>query len=73
MHVETRLLSQLRRKNGFGVITMKFCYYVLWNETKDVTGPMPLKEALKFKEEHEWIQPMSILKLVIDEDGKEVK
>ena len=52
---------------------MKFCYYVLWNETKDVTGPMPFKEALKFKEGQEWIQPMSILKLVIDEDGKEVK
>ena len=52
---------------------MKFSYYVLWNETKDVTGPMALKEALKFKEDHEWVQPMSILKLVIDEDGKEVK
>lgn len=52
---------------------MKFIYYVLWNETKDVTGPMSLKEALKFKENLEWAQPMSILKLVIDEDGKEVK
>ena len=52
---------------------MKFSYYVLWNETKDVTGPMFLKEALKFKEEHEWVQPMSILKLVIDEYGEEVK
>lgn len=52
---------------------MKFIYYIFWNETKDVTGPMPLKEALKFKETHEWIQPMSILKLVIDENGKEVK
>ena len=52
---------------------MKFSYYVLWNETKDVTGPMTLKEALKFKEEHEWVQPMSILKLVIDENGEEVK
>lgn len=52
---------------------MKFSYYVLWNVTKDVTGPMSLKEALKFKETHEWIQPMSILKLVIDENGKEVK
>lgn len=52
---------------------MKFSYYVLWNATKDVTGPMSLKEALKFKETHEWIQPMSILKLVIDENGKEVK
>ena len=52
---------------------MKFSYYVLWNETKDVTGPMSLKEALKFKKDNEWIQPMSILKLVIDENGKEVK
>ena len=52
---------------------MKFIYYVLWNETKDVTGPMPLKEALKFKETQEWVQPMSILKLVIDEYGEEVK
>lgn len=52
---------------------MKFSYYVLCNETKDVKGPMSLKEALKFKETHEWIQPMSILKLVIDENGKEVK
>ena len=52
---------------------MKFSYYVLWNETKDVTGPMALKEALKFKETYEWVQPMSILKLVIDENGKEVK
>ena len=52
---------------------MKFSYYVLWNETKDVTGPMSLKEALKFKENLEWSQPMSILKVVIDEDGKEVK
>lgn len=52
---------------------MKYSYYVLWNLTKDTTGPMSLKEALKFKEEHEWIQPMSILKLVIDENGKEVK
>ena len=52
---------------------MKFSYYVLWHETKDVTGPMSLKEALKFKEKHEWIQPISILKLVIDENGKEVK
>lgn len=52
---------------------MKFSYYVLWNETKDVTGPMALKEALKFKEEHEWVQPISILKLVIDEYGEEVK
>ena len=52
---------------------MKFCYYVLWNETKDITGPMSLKEALKFKETHEWVQPMSILKLVIDEYGEEVK
>lgn len=52
---------------------MKFNYYVLWNETKDVTVPMPLKEALKLKEEHEWVQPMSILKLVIDENGEEVK
>lgn len=48
-------------------------YYVLWNQTKDVTGPLSLKEALKFKESHEWIYPMSILKLVIDEHGKEVK
>ena len=52
---------------------MKFSYYVLWNETKDVTGPMSLKEALRFKENLEWAQSMSILKLVIDEDGKEVK
>ena len=52
---------------------MKFSYYVLWNETKDVTGPMSLKEALKFKETHEWIQSMSILKLVIDENGREMK
>ena len=52
---------------------MKFCYYVLWNETKDITGPMSLKEALRVKENLEWVQPMSILKLVIDEDGKEVK
>ena len=52
---------------------MKFSYYVLWNEIKDVTGPMSLKEALKFKETHEWIRPMSILKLVIDENGNEVK
>lgn len=52
---------------------MKLIYYIFWNETKDVTGPMSLKEALKFKETHEWIQPMSILKLVIDENGKEVK
>ena len=52
---------------------MKFCYYVLWNDTKDITGPMPLKEALKIKENLEWVQPMSILKLVIDEYGEEVK
>ena len=52
---------------------MKFCYYVLWNDTNDITEPMPLKEALKIKENLEWVQPMSILKLVIDEDGKEVK
>lgn len=52
---------------------MTFSYYVLWNEAKDVTGPMTLKEALIYKETHEWIQPMSILKLVIDENGKEVK
>ena len=52
---------------------MKFSYYVLWNETKDVTGPMSLKEALRVKENLEWVQPMSRLKLVIDEDGKEVK
>lgn len=52
---------------------MKFCYYVLWNKTKDVTGPMSLKEAIKFKETHEWVQLMSILKLVIDEYGEEVK
>ena len=52
---------------------MKFSYYVLWNETKDVTGPMSFKEAINFKEDHEWVQPMSILKLVIDEYGEEVK
>lgn len=52
---------------------MTFSYYVLWNEAKYVIGPMSLKEALKFKETHDWIQPISILKLVIDENGKEVK
>lgn len=52
---------------------MRFNYYVLWNVSECITGPMSLKEALKFKETHEWIQPMSILKLVIDENGKEVK
>lgn len=52
---------------------MKFNYYVLWNQTKDVTGPMSLKEALKFKETHEWIQPMLILRAIIDENGQEVK
>ena len=60
-------------ENGKKMLTMKFSYYVLWNDTKDITGPMPLKEALKIKENLEWVQPMSILKLVIDEDGKEVK
>ena len=48
-------------------------YYVLWNQRKYVTGPMSLKEATKFKESNDWVEPMSILKLVIDESGKEVK
>lgn len=52
---------------------MEFNYYVLFTEVMVVHGPMSFKEALKYKEEYDWAYTSCILKIVVDEQGKEVK
>ncbi len=49
---------------------MSRLYYVV-DETDFVMGPYTLKEALKVQESH--FIPSKILKLVVDEQGNEVK
>lgn len=52
---------------------MRRLYYVLFPEIQKFCGPMTFKEALKYKERCEWMYSSTILKLVVDEKGKEVK
>lgn len=50
---------------------MKYIYYVLWQWSMAIYGPMSFKEAMRAKEKA--TTPVVILKMVVDEQGKEVK
>lgn len=52
---------------------MKNIWYILFPEVMKIYGPMSFKEALKYREKYGWAYSSRILKIVIDENGKEVK
>lgn len=53
---------------------MAYNYYVLVTGTRRLEGPLSFKEAMHRKSEYDIFSEMTqILKIVVDESGKEVK
>lgn len=50
---------------------MEYKYYILWQWSMAVFGPLSFKEAMREKERA--TTPVAILKMVVDEQGREVK